>query len=212
MSENHPEKSLSLAASTEAFYSTTEAARLLGVCNTTVQLMAEKGVLKAWKTLGGHRRISRQSVDALRMLRTHDSPAPLARNQRVRVLVAEDDGSLRELYRATLEGWRLPIEIACATDGLEALIQIERLRPDILLTDLNMTPINGFQLLKMLRNHPEFNAMQILVITGLDPAEIARRGGLPKGIVTYQKPAPFDKVEGFIEASVLRKEVTSETA
>ncbi len=193
-----------------AFYSTTEAARLLGVCNTTVQIMAEKGLLRAWKTVGGHRRISRESVEALRALRPHPPAGESAR--RVRVLVAEDDPALRELYRATIGGWELPVEVILAQDGLEALILIERLRPDILLTDLQMSPVDGFELLAMLRRHPEFNSMQILVVSGLGSDEIARRGGLPRGIVAYGKPAPFDKIEGFIEASVLRKDVAGEAA
>ncbi|MEY3201883.1 MAG: hypothetical protein RIR70_1433 [Pseudomonadota bacterium] len=203
MTDKQPPKA---AAGEDAFYSTTEAAKLLGVCNTTVQIMAEKGLLRAWKTLGGHRRISRESVDALRERRSLAASA-MGKTSMVRVLVADDDPALRELYRATLSGWGLPVEVILATDGLEALILIERVRPDILLTDLNMAPVDGFQLLTMLRRHAEFNAMQILVISGLSPDEIARRGGLPRGIVAYGKPAPFDKIEGFIEASVLRKEV-----
>ena len=196
----------------DAFYSTTEAAKRLGVCNTTVQIMAEKGLLRAWKTLGGHRRISRESVDTLRAQRGSETNGTTARSRMVRVLVAEDDPALRELYRVTIGGWGMPVEVICATDGLEALVLVERMRPDILLTDLNMAPVDGFELLAMLRKHPEFNAMQILVITGLAPDEIARRGGLPRGIVAYGKPAPFDKIEGFIEASVLRKEVAGEAA
>lgn len=207
MTEPHQDKSV---ADEGAFYSTTEAAKLLGVCNTTVQIMSEKGLLRAWKTVGGHRRISRESVEALRALRPQ-APSGGA-ERKVRVLVAEDDPALRELYRATLSGWGLPLEVMLAGDGLEALILIERMRPDILLTDLQMTPVDGFELLAMLRRHPEFNSMQILVISGLSSDEIARRGGLPRGIMAYGKPAPFDKIEGFIEASVLRKDVASATA
>ena len=48
---------------------TSEAARLLGVSNTTVQVMVERGELRAWKTRGGHRRIDRASIDALRAAR-----------------------------------------------------------------------------------------------------------------------------------------------
>jgi len=45
---------------------TREAAELLGVSLRTVQLWVDSGVLQAWKTAGGHRRVSRQSIDALR--------------------------------------------------------------------------------------------------------------------------------------------------
>lgn len=194
-----------------AFYSTTEAARLLGVCNTTVQIMVEKGQLRGWKTLGGHRRISRESVESLRALRDQGRIETPPRH-RVRVLIAEDDGALRELYVATLGGWELPIEVITASDGLEALIMLERTRPDIFIIDLEMAPVDGFKLLAMLRDHAEFNDTQVLVISGLPPEEIRRRGGLPRGIVAYGKPAPFDKIEGFIEASVMRKQISANAA
>ena len=45
---------------------TREAAELLGVSLRTIQLWVDNGVLEAWKTVGGHRRVSRQSIDALR--------------------------------------------------------------------------------------------------------------------------------------------------
>lgn len=48
------------------FLTTREASKLLGVALTTIQLWVETGVLPAWKTAGGHRRISRQAVDKLR--------------------------------------------------------------------------------------------------------------------------------------------------
>ena len=45
------------------YYSTREAAKLLGVSLTTAQIMVEKGELQAWKTSGGHRRISVEAVE-----------------------------------------------------------------------------------------------------------------------------------------------------
>ena len=49
----------------KSFCTTRQAADLLGVSVGTVQLWVENGLLKAWKTAGGHRRVIRDSVDAL---------------------------------------------------------------------------------------------------------------------------------------------------
>lgn len=54
---------------------TIEAARLLGLAVRSVQLMVDRGDLQAWKTPGGHRRISRESLDRWR---AGDRPAPVA--------------------------------------------------------------------------------------------------------------------------------------
>lgn len=203
LNEHHAEVA---AGEQEEVCTTSEAARLLGVSNTTVQIMVERGELLAWRTRGGHRRVSMESIRALKARR--------AANMRTRsdtdvltVLIVEDDQPLADVYRARFESWQLPIRILTATDGLEALLAIERNRPDVLITDLRMRPMSGFEFLRKLRAYPEFNAMTVIVVTGLSDDEVAADGGLPKGVVLYRKPAPFDKLQGFIEASLLRKQL-----
>jgi len=73
------------------FYSTIEAAKLLGVSVRTVQLWVENGSLEAWKTAGGHRRIVAKSVDDY--IRANQTSAPDSSNK-MRVLVVEDNPSL----------------------------------------------------------------------------------------------------------------------
>jgi DNA-binding response OmpR family regulator len=65
--------------------------------------------------------------------------------------------------------------------------------------------MDGFDFLRKLRMHHEFNGTNVIVVTGLDDAELATKGALPPGIVVYRKPVPFEKIEGFIEALMLRR-------
>ena len=188
--------------------STSEAARLLGVSNTTIQIMVERGELEAWRTRGGHRRISLESLERLKAQRSNRAGRRTEAST-LHVLLVEDDIPLRTLYAHTIASWSLPVDVAVAGDGMEALLLIERRRPDVLIMDLMMAPIDGFQLLRTLRQHREFNAMAVVAVTGLDDAEIAARGGLPKGVVLYKKPVPFEKLQGFIESSLLRKQLES---
>lgn len=186
--------------------STSEAARLLGVSNTTVQIMVERGELDAWRTRGGHRRISVASIERLKASRSQRN-ARRNDSDLLDILLVEDDLSLRTLYQHTISSWNLPVEVSLAGNGMEALLLIERKRPDLLITDLFMEPVDGFQLLRMLREHREFDDMVIVVITGLGDAELEAKGGLPKGVVVYRKPVPFEKLQGFVESSVLRKQL-----
>lgn len=186
--------------------STTEAAQLLGVSNTTVQIMVERGDLQAWKTRGGHRRISLESLERAKEMR-QSRRGGQGDSDTVTVLIAEDDVELRGLYERTIKSWSYPVRVLVASDGMDALLLIERNRPEVMITDLLMRPMDGFQLLRMLRERPEFNTMTIIVVTGLDEDEIQRNGGVPKGTALYRKPVPFDKLQGFLEASVLRKQL-----
>ncbi len=178
--------------------STREAARLLGVSVSTVQMWVDGGELEAWKTVGGHRRVSMTSIE--RLLRGRegaDTPPPAASSARAGLvmLVVEDDLDLLSLYEAVISGWNLPVTLLTASNGYEGLIAVGRARPDLLVTDLNMPGLDGFQLLRTLRADRALDSMQIVVVTGLDAADIDMRGSLPGGVEVLRKPVPFDRLQ-----------------
>jgi excisionase family DNA binding protein len=180
--------------------STREAAERLGVALRTVQLWVEGGVLPAWKTAGGHRRISRAAVEKLIAERNNalqgDSTASDSAERLLRVLVVEDDPDLLKVFCMVIEGWDLPIALSTATNGFEALLRIGDECPDLLLTDLNMPGMDGFRMIGALKAQQQGREhLRIVVITALGPAEIAHRGGLPEGVRVFTKPVPFDELE-----------------
>ena len=193
MSSKHPE-----------FCSTREAASLLGVSLRTAQLWVESGVLRAWKTAGGHRRILKSSIDAI--LRERERAVEGATKAGgFRILVVEDDPDLLKLYRLHIAGWGLPVTLATATSGFEGLIRIGELKPDLLIADLNMPGIDGFRMIRTLSTNPDFRDMDIIVVTALGNNEIADRGGLPENIRIFVKPAPFSTLEQLARESIARR-------
>jgi excisionase family DNA binding protein len=196
------------ASKVNKFCSTREAAKLLGISLTTAQVMVEKGQLEAWKTSGGHRRILLESVEKLLNTRMSGKVAgPAGRDYCV--LVAEDDDSLSKLYQRTIATWKLPLELNVAANGIEAMILLERTKPDLLVLDLKMPSMDGFQLLKSLRSRPEYNAMDIVVVTGMEPTVISKRGGLPPGVTILPKPVPWAQLRGFIQAAISRLQLAA---
>jgi len=183
------------------FCSTREAAELLGVSLRTVQLWVESGVLKAWKTAGGHRRVVRSTVDAL--LGQRDQVLQQATTAaKFRILVVEDESDLRRLYQMTLASWDLPIEVVTASDGFEGLVQIGASRPDMVISDLNMPGMDGFRMIRNLMANPEYQSLNVAVVTALSEADIADRGGLPEGVTVFPKPVPFSKLEALVKDSI----------
>jgi excisionase family DNA binding protein len=181
----------------EPLCSTRQAAELLGVSLRTAQLWVESGVLRAWKTAGGHRRIPRSSVDELLAQRRQAVAAP-GRRDAFKLLVVEDEADLLKLYRLQIEGWGLPVTLITATNGFEALIRIGETRPDLLITDLNMPGMDGFRMIRMLRANPDFRGMDVVAVTALGREEIADRGGLPPDVRMFTKPVPFSELERIV--------------
>ncbi len=185
----------------KSFCTTREAATLLGVSVSTMQNWAEAGIVDSWKTEGGHRRISRDSVDRLlAQPTTHRAvinkltmhpPRP----SRLRILLVEDDISLLRLYQIRISTWGIDPIIETAADGFDGLVKIGLQRPDLLITDLQMPHIDGFQMIKSLSNMDVCTHMKIVVVTGLDQDTIDTAGGLPPDTIVFPKPVPFAELE-----------------
>lgn len=182
---------------------TSYAAKLLGLSVGTVQGLVEKKKLKGWKTQGGHRRIS------LKSLNEYVKKNNFSNNEQdekiLRVLIVEDDSITRDILRGYCERAKLPVDCTAMSSGMEALIDIANLKPDLLITDLDMPGIDGFELLRIIRNNPKFENMLILVLSAMSLDEIKRHGKLPKDSMVMNKPVKAEWFDGFF-AGVIVKE------
>ena len=186
---------------TTIYCTTREAAEMLGVSLRTVQLWAESGLLEAWKTEGGHRRISRTSVQRLLQGDNYPLPklaVPEQRFERLKILVVEDDSVLLKLYKTVVAAWNLPVDLIAAGNGVEGLIRVGRDTPDLMITDLSMHGMDGFELIRSLATSSFREGMEIVVVTGLEAADVAVRGGLPDGVRLFPKPVPFAELRAIV--------------
>ena len=184
------------------FISTAQAARQLGLSLGAVQQMVESGTLAGWKTAGGHRRIRQDSVDALLARARSPSATTRSGGDRLRVMVVEDDRLLQNIYRETFLTWSLPIDVHVMEHGLDALVEVGREPPDLLIADLRIPGIDGFEMIRRLRDNPLSSDIAIVVVSALGPKEIAASGGLPEDITVYRKPIPFHELHGYVQALI----------
>ncbi len=80
-----------------------------------------------------------------------------------KILVVDDKREVVELVTATLEGEGY--QIICAFDGREALEKIGREKPDLVLLDIVMPKMNGFEVLSEAKNDPQTKDIPIIMIT-----------------------------------------------
>lgn len=91
-----------------------------------------------------------------------------------KILLVEDDQSLREIYgiRLTAEGY----EIVPAGDGEQALALAVKEKPDLIISDVMMPKISGFDMLDILRSTPETKDIKVIMMTALSSEDQRERG------------------------------------
>lgn len=164
---------------------TREAAEILGVSVRTVQLWVENGSLEAWKTPGKHRRILRDSVDAL--LAERSAPGKASTLTADDILIVEDEVTMQTYYQALFELLRPSVPLRFADDGFAGLMEFGRQQPRLLLVDIDMPGMDGLEMINAL---PRDTA--VVVITGLAPDQIEQRGRLRDDVPVYPKPISAD--------------------
>lgn len=168
--------------------STVDVAQRLGLAVRSVQLMVDRGELRAWKTPGGHRRISRASVDEwlAQRQRLGASPAPAA--ARPRVLLIEDSRHFQTLVSMLLKSRFPQVDLHIADDGVGGLAMAGKLEPEVLLVDILLPGIDGAMLINGLRSHPGFARSQLIVVTSLEGEGLAPYAAAIDGLPLVHKP------------------------
>src|SRR5689334_461387 len=90
-----------------------------------------------------------------------------------KLMLVEDDNNLREIYEARLqaEGY----EIVTAHDGEEALVVAKAEKPDLIISDVMMPKISGFEMLDILRNTEGLKEVKVIMLTALGQADDQQR-------------------------------------
>ena len=123
----------------------------------------------------------------------------------LRVLVVEDDRLLQSIYRETFAAWELPLDVRVIGHGLDALVDVGREPPDLLIADLRIPGIDGFEMIRRLRENPLACDIAIVVVSALTTKEITAAGGLPLDVTVYRKPIPFHELHGYVQALIAQR-------
>jgi excisionase family DNA binding protein len=150
-----------------------QAAKYLGVAQSTIRKWSDQRRLPAFYTPGGHRRYRRGDLDAF----LERSGAGARTTEGPLVLIVDDDDKLREFVRVNLEmeGYTVR-EAASAREGLDAL---EEQSPDLVLLDVMMPEMDGWEMLRQLHERHGVGAIPVIVFSGKveeDVSDVTSRG------------------------------------
>lgn len=156
---------------TKRYWGTQRVARVLQVTPATVASWIDQGHLKGHRTPTGRRRVS--SGDLVEFLLAHGMAVPselIAGRERPVVVVVEDDpGYLAALVR-TLQREAPELEVVPATTGVDGLLEIGRVSPDLVVLDYALPDLNAVQVVQRLQDPSKRLTAPVMIVTGGLPA------------------------------------------
>ncbi|MCO7223739.1 response regulator [Pleionea sp. CnH1-48] len=155
----------------------------------TVIRWIEKGHLKAHKLPGrGNNRIL--VPDFLKFLTEHEMPVPKELSDTTnKILVIDDEPAMASAIKRVLK--KAGFQIETASDGLEAGVKLSEFQPSLLILDLMMPNMNGFEVLKFLRNS-QFSSIKVIVLSGAGDDKLDKALSLGANIAMAK---PFENDE-----------------
>jgi excisionase family DNA binding protein len=137
-----------------------QAARFLGVAQSTIRKWSDNGRVPAFYTPGGHRRYRRADLETF-LERSGPGGKPKSGPL---VLLVDDDEKVRELVRINLEfeGYAVR-EAGSAEEGLSA---IEEAKPDLVLLDVMMPQTDGWEMLRKIQEQYGAGAIPVVMFSG----------------------------------------------
>jgi excisionase family DNA binding protein len=136
-----------------------QAAKYLGVAQSTIRKWSDSGRVPAFYTPGGHRRYRRGDLDAFL-----ERSGPGRGRSGPLVLVVDDDPGVRQVVRANLEAEGYTVREAGSAD--EGLTSLEEEPPDLLLLDVMMPEVDGWEMLRRVQERYGIGAIPVLVFSG----------------------------------------------
>ena len=130
------------------------------------------GELKASRTPGGHYRVLKEDLEDF-IVKKNMYPLVHNRSSNKRILIVDDDPQVQKLLTLMLSSKRYETETA--SSGFEAGAKVVKFKPGLIILDLLMPEMSGFEVCRQIKKVPETSHIKILVLTGYDSKENRER-------------------------------------
>ncbi len=146
------------------YFTIPQVAKICSVNRSTMHRWVTSGKIKSYSTPGGHKRILIQDLKAF--LKDNEMPIDINEfnEEKTRILIVDDDSTVQQVLKKILSG--IFIEIEVASDGFEAGIKLVKFKPHLIILDLFMPNMDGYEVCKIIKENPSTRKIKILIMTG----------------------------------------------
>jgi len=161
----------------------------------TIINWVDSGYIEAYKTVGGHRRIKKNNLETFMKKQGIPIPEVAIDGDRKRILVVDDDPIIVETIVLALEEDEFDYEVISASDGFEAGLQVNHFKPHLLILDIMMPDIKGYEVCKKVKSNPETKATKIIVLSAYLDEEKFKQMRDHGADVCFSKPLPLPQLK-----------------
>ncbi|MBW1990494.1 MAG: response regulator [Deltaproteobacteria bacterium] len=172
------------------------ASKYCSVSPQTIINWIEAGHIPAYKTVGGHRRIKRSDLEAF--MKTQGIPVPDNPEEaagRKKILVVDDDPIIVETIVQALEEDDHGYEVISAADGFEAGLQVNHFKPHLIILDIMMPDIKGYEVCAKIKGNDETKDTKIIVLSAYLDEEKFRQMKERGADACFSKPLPLPQLK-----------------
>ena len=179
--------------------STFQIAKMLHVDPGSVANWIDQGLLAAHRTPGGHRRVTEE--DLVSFLRKHKMPVPEElETPPTRVLIVDDEPAITQLIGRAIQATHPEWEVNEAHDGFHAGHVVATFKPDVVILDLRMPGMDGYEVCRLIKSQNNAQHVEILAMTAFPSPENETRILDCGAKVCMAKPLDMDKLMGEVAA------------
>lgn len=183
---------------TPACCGTSKAAELLKLSVGTVQNLVDHNILHAWLTQGGHRRISLESIHQYQAQQQKLPALERLLDERLKVMVVEDDPVSRHLLQDACLQAHHRVDCCAMSSGIDALLTLPTFKPHVMILDLLMPEVDGWQLVRQVQQKEGYEQLQFITVSALSDEHLKLRGGPPEGSHFVAKPIDVGWLQGYL--------------
>ena len=172
-----------------------QACKYCKVSSKTIINWIESGHIKAFKTVGGHRRIKKTDLEDFMKKQGIPLPEEELKEERKRILIVDDDQIIVETLVQAFEEDEYNYEVISAADGFEAGLQVNYFKPHLMILDIMMPDIKGYEVCKKIKSDDVTKDMKIIVLSAYLDEEKFKKMKEFGADLCFTKPLPLPQLK-----------------